>query len=143
MNKILLILSFTLLSHSTFARNSQNFSTQINCELPRNETITIGCTSNCGRFNRWALKWYGRKLGYKIKTLNLRSPRQSIDYTQVDGIIIPGGSDIDPKWYINKVTPQMREYLEKVRHLAELTQIGERRDLFEFDLLKKYFKNPL
>lgn len=140
--KSLLLLFALILSTNLFAKVPKILTGQINCKMPKGEAITIGCTNNCGRFNRWAMKWYARKLGYKIKLVNLRGRNQTMDYTQVDGVLIPGGSDIDPKRYIDKVTPEMKEHLERLKHLTNYSKIGTIRDEFEFDLLDKYFKNP-
>lgn len=126
---------------TSFAKVSIQQTSQINCKLPKQEVLTIGCTHQCGKFNSWALKWYARKLGYKLRLINLNSSKQTTDYTQVDGVLIPGGSDIDPKWYIDKVDPDFRSYLEKIKHYAKLTETGAKRDEFEFKLLENYFSN--
>lgn len=136
----LLIVSSIFISINTFGVTSLQTS-NISCKLKKNETLTIGCTNYCGRFNRWALRRYARKLGYKLRVVNLRSQRQTIDYTQVDGILIPGGSDIDPKWYIPKVEPELQQYLNSIKHYTKYTNIGRIRDEFEFGLLEKYFKD--
>ncbi|MBD65224.1 MAG: hypothetical protein CME62_08455 [Halobacteriovoraceae bacterium] len=136
-----LILLLITLSSFSFAKVGAYQTGNISCEMPKGEKLVIGCTNYCGRFNRWGLKWYARKLGYDVDIVNLRSNKQSIDYTQVDGILIPGGSDIDPKWYKNRVTSEMKEHIEKYEHLAELNEIGKVRDEFEFDLVTKYFLN--
>lgn len=136
----LFLLVFTLISFNTQAKVSVHNTANIKCELT-NETLVIGCTNYCGRFNRWAARRAAKKLGYDVKLINLRSNKQTIDYTKVDGIIIPGGSDIDPKWYIPKVEPKMQEYLNSVKHLTNYSKIGAIRDAFEFDLLEKYFAN--
>lgn len=138
--KLAIIVSF-LVSNFVFAEVSINQTAKIKCKLPKKERLIIGCTTSCGRFNRWAVKWYARKLGYKVKLVNLRSKKQTIDYTQVDGIIIPGGADIDPKYYIDAVTPEFREYLESIRSYTKYTKIGKIRDEFEFGLLEDYFSN--
>lgn len=109
------------------------------CRLNRSEVLTIGCSTNCGRFNSWALGWYARKLGYRLKIVNLASTYQSIDPSTVDGILIPGGVDIDPKWYMDDVEEDLRAHIESIKHLANYTQTGKKRDQFEFDLLDKYF----
>ncbi len=143
MKIIKVILLFTLITSSiAFTKIGIEQTSNIKCKLPPGETLTIGCTNYCGRFNRWGLRWYAKKLGYKLNIVNLRSKRQTIDYTQVDGVLIPGGSDIDPKWYISKVTPEFGEYLEGIKHLTKFTKIGKIRDEFEFDLVQKYFSNP-
>ena len=133
---LLLILTFSQLSLGANTAGSQK---ALECKLPKGETLTIGCTNFCGRFNRWALRWYARKLGYRVKTVNLNAKNTSIDYKDVDGVIIPGGADIDPKYYIDKVTPEMKAHIEKYRDLAKLSSIGETRDKYEFDFLNKYF----
>jgi putative glutamine amidotransferase len=135
---ILILFSFPLLTWS--ATSVQNTS-RIKCNLPEGEKLIIGCTNYCGRFNRWAIKSAARKLGYKVSIVNLRSRNQTIDHTQVDGVIIPGGSDIDPKWYIKSVTPEFQDYLNSVKHLTNYSNIGKVRDEFEFGFLEEYFKN--
>lgn len=136
----LISLSLSILG-SAQAQVSDTRSSKIQCELDQDETLVIGCTHKCGRFNNWAINRYAKKLGYKVRTVNLNNKNSSIDYTQVDGILIPGGVDIDPKYYIDKVTPEMRSHIEKLKHLANLTENGELRDAHEFDLLTKYFSN--
>ena len=138
---LLTTLLILLFSQSSFA-NKKLQSKSLSCKLPKGESLTIGCTYKCGRWNRWAIKWYARRLGYKVKLVNLSSKKQTIDYTQVDGILMPGGVDIDPKWYKNRVDEKMKAHIEKIEHLAVLTENGKKRDAFEFDLLNKYFANP-
>lgn len=134
----LLILTFSTLSLAS--ENKLRLGQRaLECKLPKGEVLTIGCTNSCGKFNRWGLKWYAKKLGYKVKTVNLNAENTSIDYTDVDGVIIPGGVDIDPKYYVDKVTPEMKEHIEKYRDLAKLTKVGVARDKYEFDFLEKYF----
>jgi gamma-glutamyl-gamma-aminobutyrate hydrolase PuuD len=135
-----LLLSATI-SAPVAAAVTINQTTNIDCKLPKSKTLIIGCTTTCGRFNSWGVKSAAKKLGYKVKLVNLRSKNQTIDYTQVDGIVIPGGSDIDPKWYKNNVTPEMKQHIESIEHLTKFTKIGAKRDKFEFDLLSKYFRN--
>ncbi len=142
--KNFILLLFLISLHLSPVNASVNIQTtsQIKCQLPQGESLTIGCTNQCGRFMRWALRWQARNLGYRINIVNLRTNNQSIDYTQVDGILIPGGSDIDPEWYISQVTTEFAQYLESIKHKANYTQIGKIRDEFEFNLLKSYFNNP-
>lgn len=137
-----LILFVFIFSEITIAGPSLQQTSKINCKLPEGQKLIIACTNYCGRFNRWALKWYAQRLGYKVDLINLRQKNQTIDYTMADGIIIPGGSDIDPKWYISAVTPEFRKYLESIKHYTRYTQIGRLRDEFEFNLLSDYFANP-
>ncbi len=135
---------FLLLFFSSYSIASVSVlnTSKIKCSLPKNQTLLIGCTNYCGRFNRWAIKWHAKRLGYKVRVINLRSKKQTIDHSQVDAIIIPGGSDIDPKWYMEAVTPEFKEYLEGIKHLTNYSKIGKIRDEFEFNIIEEYFKNP-
>jgi gamma-glutamyl-gamma-aminobutyrate hydrolase PuuD len=140
--KLTLMITVLLFQSFVFAKVSVHQTSNIKCKLPREQVLTIGCSYNCGRLNRWAMKWYARKLGYKLKIVNLSSKNQTLDFTQVDGILIPGGVDVDPKWYIPSVTSEFRPHLKKLKHYANYTAIGKKRDQFEFNLLAKYFKDP-
>ncbi|MEE2670158.1 MAG: gamma-glutamyl-gamma-aminobutyrate hydrolase family protein [Bdellovibrionota bacterium] len=141
MNKILIPIVLGIFSNLIFAKATLHNTANIKCELSSNQKLVIGCTNYCGRWNRWALRRYARKLGYNIDIINLRSNKQTIDYTQVDGILIPGGSDINPEIYISQVPSEFAEYLNSVKHLYNASKIGEIRDEFEFSLLKDYFAN--
>lgn len=132
-------LLFLLTNQESFAAKYKGYQKALECKMPQNEHLVIGCTNYCGRFNRWALKRYGKKLGYKVKTVNLNANNKNYTYKDVDGVIIPGGSDINPNYYVNKVTPEMKSHIEKHRDLAELSEIGKIRDEYEFKLLKDYF----
>ncbi len=135
-----IILNFFILGFVQ-AQVSENRSSKIKCELENNETLIIGCTHRCGRFNNWAIKKYARALGYNVETVDLNAKNLSTDYTQVDGIIIPGGVDIDPKYYREKVTLEMRSHIERLQDLAKLTDEGKTRDSHELDMLERYFTN--
>lgn len=139
--KLTLIVLLLLSAHVSFAKVSHLQTANISCKLPKGEKLLIGCTNYCGRFNKWAIKWYARKLGYKVKLIELRKSEWAGNVEDLDGVIIPGGSDIDPKWYMSKVTPEFREYLEKIKHLTDYTKIGKKRDEFEFKFLEDYFQS--
>lgn len=117
------------------------------CELPKGEVITIGCSSDCDFFYRFRIKMTSWMLGYKTKVIDLHSSQNlKKDMLSVDAILIPGGADIDPKYYLDGVTPELREYTNSNLDLVEWTKEGERRDPFEYKLLKLYsedesFKN--
>lgn len=137
--KAQILLALAFISNSVLSTPTLNQTSKIRCKLPKSETLKIGCTNYCGRFNTWGLKKYARRMGYKLKLVNLRTNKQSIDYTQVDGVIIPGGSDIDPKWYKDAVTLEMKKHIESIEQYANYTRIGRIRDEFEFNFLKDYF----
>jgi len=111
------------------------------CVLPKGKVLKIGCTKDCGRFNRWALYRFARKSGYKIELHNLYSERESVDIDAMDAIYIPGGADINPKYYISKVEKELQEKIKSLDHLVDYSDSGDRRDPFEYELLQKYFSN--
>lgn len=137
LSTLFLVLSF-LFKVQLEANASTKFAAQ-SCQLEPNEKIIVGCTQECGRFNSWALKRFARKLGYKIELKNLYSKNQTPDLTQVDAIVIPGGADINPDYYINAVEPELQERLRSLDDLVVYTDEGKRRDPFEYNLLQNYF----
>lgn len=122
----LLLLSFTS-AHAT-------------CKLAANEKITIGCTYDCDKFMQFRLKTVGALLGYKVRFFNLSKTNKDIAESLglVDSILIPGGADIHPKFYLKNVTEELRTYTENNLHLVNFTEEGKKRDLFEYALLKIY-----
>lgn len=101
---------------------------QAACKLPANEKITIGCTVDCGFFTETRLKVLGMSLGYKVVFKDLsRGAISSEAIAGVDAILIPGGDDINPKYYLRNVTPELREYTQNNIHLAKLTDNGKER----------------
>ena len=115
---------------------------QASCKLPVNKKIIIGCTFKCDFFTRSRLKAAGARLGYRVKIINLS---QNKDVTEslasVDSVLIPGGADIHPKFYLQNVTDELREYTQNNLGLVKFTEEGKKRDLFEYTLLK-LFLNP-
>jgi putative glutamine amidotransferase len=60
---------------------------------------------------------------------------------KVDAVLIPGGADIDPAYYSDKVTPEMREYLELNRNLADVNEESKIRDPYEYAFVREYLSN--
>jgi putative glutamine amidotransferase len=134
---LLLALTF-LFKFSWDASATSKFKMQ-KCSLEKGESITIGCTKDCGRFNVWGLKKAARKLRYKLKLKNIYSKGTTPDYTQIDGILIPGGVDIDPKYYVDEVPLALQEKIKSLDHLVNYSEDGKKRDPYEYNLIKKYF----
>ena len=109
------------------------------CQLPAGDKITIGCTYKCDFFTRNRLKLVGAKLGYELDFIDL-SEQQNVSevLSQVDSVVIPGGADINPKFYLKDVTPELRDYTQNNLHLVKFTDEGKKRDLFEYTLLKRF-----
>jgi putative glutamine amidotransferase len=59
----------------------------------------------------------------------------------VDGVLIPGGADIDPRYYAGEVTPELERYTRQNLELVKFSEEGRRRDPFEFQLVKTYSAN--
>lgn len=110
------------------------------CQLPKkSDVIRIGCTIECGRFNTWAMRSAARRLGYKISYQNIYNKNQSVDLKALDAILIPGGADINPKYYTHAVEPELRAHIESLDYLVDYTTSGRLRDPFEYNLLQNYF----
>lgn len=106
------------------------------CEVPRNEELVIGCTYKCDFFYRLRLNLTALALKYPIRIVDLRYSKETIE--SVDGILVPGGEDIDPKYYLDSVTPELREYTLKNLDLVSFTSSGVKRDAFEYSVVKRY-----
>lgn len=101
--------------------------------------IRIGCTTKCSLFYKHALKRAAKHFDVKLEILDLSQVENPLE--NVDGILIPGGADINPKYYLSEVEPDLQDYTRKLDHLVNYSKEGERRDPFEYGLLKQYFKN--
>lgn len=137
LSTLLLVLSF-LFKVQLEANAATKFAADT-CSLAKNETITVGCTIDCGRFNKWALKRYAKKLGYNLNVINLYSENQTPDLSKVDAILIPGGADINPDYYVNNVDEDLKKHIRKLDYLVDYTSSGRMRDPFEYNLLRQYF----
>jgi putative glutamine amidotransferase len=118
-----------------------NFTTyaQASCKLPVSEKLVVGCTYKCDFFTRSRLKAAAARLGYRLKIINLSLNKDvSESLAMVDGILLPGGADIHPKYYLKNVTDELREYTENNLNLVNFTEEGRKRDLFEYTLLKVF-----
>ena len=135
---LFLVLSF--LFKIKLEANAATFTSQ-SCQLRSDQELVIGCTRDCGRFNKWALKRYARKLGYKITIKDLYSKNQTPDISAVDAILIPGGADINPDYYIGHVEDDLQQHIRNLDHLVDYSSEGRERDPFEYSLLQDYFNS--
>jgi putative glutamine amidotransferase len=106
------------------------------CELPKNEVIKIGCSSDCDFFYRFRLFTTSWAMGYSTKIINLQSNPTAL--SEVDAILVPGGADIDPKYYLSSVTSELQSYTQENIKLMKRSNEGLRRDPFEYSLVKTY-----
>ncbi len=109
------------------------------CKLPPKTKLVIGCTYKCGLPYKFRLNLSAWALGYEIDVVDLRDlgPLEEA-LTKVDAVVIPGGADINPDYYSDKVTPEMREYLEANRGLASINAESNLRDPYEYAFIRHY-----
>lgn len=112
------------------------------CELPKGEEITIGCSYDCDFFYRFRVTMTAWGMGYKARFVDLQKKKNMKEgMMSVDGILLPGGADIDPKYYMDAVSAELQDYTKKNLHLVEFTEEGKKRDPFEYSLVQKYSKD--
>ena len=112
------------------------------CKLPPKTKLVIGCTHKCALPYKLRLKLSAAFLGYPVEVVNLRElGTLSEALAKVDAVLIPGGADIDPSYYSDKVTPEMREYLELNRGLADVNEESKYRDPYEYAFVREYLSN--
>lgn len=108
------------------------------CKLSKEQTLEIACTWNCNKWVKKALKKRAKKNKYNINITNIFN--RSVDLSQFDGFILPGGADINPSYYINEVIePELQALIRKRDYLVNYTEEGKKRDPFEYNFLKNYF----
>jgi gamma-glutamyl-gamma-aminobutyrate hydrolase PuuD len=109
------------------------------CELPKGEVIRVGCTYDCDFFYRFRIIMTSWMMGYSTEFINLH---QASDFkkamSEVDAVLIPGGADIHPKYYLGSVSEELRDYTEKNLNLFNASKEGQERDPFEFRLVQTY-----
>jgi len=65
----------------------------------------------------------------------------SKNFSDIDGIVIPGGADINPELYKYQVEEELRNQIERLDYLVDYSEEGDKRDPFETKVLKNYFNN--
>tara|TARA_Y100000768_G_scaffold388309_1_gene383471 strand:+ start:6473 stop:7309 length:837 start_codon:yes stop_codon:yes gene_type:complete len=133
MFKLIFSILFVLWSSGSYAHQ---------CKLPKDQSITIGCTTKCKYFYKRALYKTAKKLGYRIKVVDMYNKENDVNLDYVDGVLIPGGADINPKYYTQHVEEDLKNEIERLDYLVNYSNEGKRRDPFEYKLLLDYFKLP-
>ncbi len=135
MKKVILI-SILLFFTNIFAKE---------CQLPRGEVLHIACTKKCARTYINALYETAQELGYNIDiyTLNYSSDRDFANLpNRIDGIISPGGHDIDPRYYTRTLPPQKASSIKReFLRYGKTNYEGRKRDSYEYKLFKHYFND--
>ena len=98
------------------------------------ETLTIGCATKCDVFFRYALKKVSKLNNVTVKLVDVSADGPVIDWKKYDGIIFPGGADIDPSYYLPAIEPELQEYTRSLDHLVNYSEEGKRRDPIEYNI---------
>lgn len=123
------LLSFLIIPQLTWAK----------CELPKAEVLKIGCAYECGLANSLRLKIAAMRAGYKLELIDMNSDLTGI--ADFDGILIPGGADIHPRFFLDRVDKFAKKRAEKFSSYYRPSAEGEVRDVFELQVLKEYNNN--
>ncbi len=118
---------------------SFSFGAFAKCDIPKGEKLIIGCTYKCDFTYKFRLKMAALALGYPLNIVDMRS-MASVDESMksVDAILVPGGADINPEYYYQSITSDLREYTKANINLAKLTTESHERDPFEYEVVKRY-----
>ncbi len=109
------------------------------CELPPNSKLVIGCTYKCKFPYKFRLQTSAWALGYDVDVVDLREMGPlKVALSRVDGVLIPGGADINPDYYVDKVTPELQSYIRENRGLAKVSEEGTIRDPYEYAFIREY-----
>lgn len=106
------------------------------------ESLTIGCATKCDSFFRYAIKKVSQREGVAVKLVDVSADGPIIEWKKYDGIIFPGGADINPDFYMPSIEPELQEYTRSLDHLVNYSEEGKRRDPIEYNMLKEYFLRP-
>lgn len=111
------------------------------CQTEGGRAIRLGHSYKLDWFTVFRIQNTARSLGYAIDFIDLRrSADASVGLRGVDALLIPGGADINPSFYIREGLP--REILAKLnqyRGYYKATSESKIRDRFEYDLYQSYF----
>ena len=102
-------------------------------------TIRVGCTTKCDIFFKYALKKAASRIGHKVVMLDMSKEYPTINWQNYDAVIVPGGADINPSYYLDYVEDDLKEYTKSLDHLVKYSEEGRRRDPIEFSIIKEYF----
>lgn len=104
------------------------------------QEVVIGCTTKCDFFFRKGIRKAAKHHGVDVKIIDL-SLNNKVPWEEIDGVILPGGADINPEYYFPAIEPDLREYTKSLDRYVNYTEEGKKRDPFEFSVLKEYFMN--
>lgn len=104
------------------------------------EHLTIGCSSKCGRFYRRALKEAAKHQDVSLEIVEL-DQEDRIHWEKLDGLLLPGGPDINPCYYYSSIEKDLRDHSKSLVEMKGPGRRSRQRDAFEHGLLMEYFHN--
>lgn len=112
---------------------------QAKCELPKGEKVIIGCSTGCSFVYRMRLHLASLFTGIPVEITNMSKTGEGVEALEkVDAVLVPGGEDIDPRFYLDRISSELRTYTEEKLNLVEFTPEGSFRDPYEYTLIKSY-----
>lgn len=102
--------------------------------------VVLGFTVRPKHFYRKALEQAGAGMNLNVIFKDV-SQEDKVRWEKLDALVLPGGPDIDPCYYMNHVDPDLREHTKKHKRLAQESKESKKRDAFEHALLMELFHN--
>ena len=107
--------------------------------IQQKKEIIIGCTYKCGSFYSLALKKNAFFHNYKVRIIDLSKDNKKLG--EVDAILIPGGADINPEFYLSSIPEELANYTREHFNLVNFSEEGKFRDPIENEIVKEYLSN--
>lgn len=102
--------------------------------------LVLGFTTRPGLFYRKAFQDAAKEAGLKVIFSDL-SEKDKVRWEKLDALVLPGGPDINPCYYMNTVDEGLREHTKQNKKLSHGSKKGKVRDAFEHGLLMELFHN--
>jgi len=102
--------------------------------------IVLGFSVRPGLFYRRAFQEAAKDAGLRVKFCDL-SGINPVRWEKLDALVLPGGPDIDPCYYMNIVDENLKAHTVRNKNLSHGTKKGKIRDAFEHGLLMEIFHN--
>lgn len=113
------------------------------CRPKDGRELVIGYSYKLDWFTTFRMKNTARGLGYKIRFQPLdKAADAATGLRQVDALLVPGGADINPRYYTSaSLPPAILASIQKYQGYFVKTKEGEQRDPREFELYRTYFNH--
>lgn len=108
------------------------------CSHLKGNRLRVACTTECGWFNSWAVKSAAKELDVEVELVNIHG---NYKLDGIDALIIPGGADINPKYYSKDLPPALQQQIREMDSLVKYSAEGNERDPFEFLLVNQFLES--